>query len=189
MVTKGLDFDHVSVVGILSADTMMNYPDFRAHERAFQMMAQVAGRAGRKHHKGTVVLQTSDPSHPLIQQVIRHDYEAMYRTQIAERQQFCYPPFFRLIYIYLKHRDEGLLNDLSVRYASLLRNVFGSRVLGPDNPPVARVQSLYIRKIVLKVEVTASMSKVKELLRRVYENMLADERFKSLVLYYDVDPM
>lgn len=189
MVTKGLDFDHVSVVGILSADTMMNYPDFRAHERAFQMMAQVAGRAGRKHHKGTVVLQTSNPSHPLIQQVIRHDYEAMYRTQIAERQQFCYPPFFRLIYIYLKHRDEGLLNDLSVRYASLLRNVFGSRVLGPDNPPVARVQSLYIRKIVLKVEVTASMSKVKELLRRVYENMLADERFKSLVLYYDVDPM
>lgn len=189
MVTKGLDFDYVSVVGILSADTMMNYPDFRAHERAFQMMAQVAGRAGRKHHKGTVVLQTSNPSHPLIQQVIRHDYEAMYRTQIAERQQFCYPPFFRLIYIYLKHRDEGLLNDLSVRYASLLRNVFGSRVLGPDNPPVARVQSLYIRKIVLKVEVTASMSKVKELLRRVYENMLADERFKSLVLYYDVDPM
>ena len=94
-----------------------------------------------------------------------------------------------MIYIYLKHRDEGLLNDLSVRYASLLRNVFGSRVLGPDNPPVARVQSLYIRKIVLKVEVTASMSKVKELLRRVYENMLADERFKSLVLYYDVDPM
>ena len=189
MVTKGLDFDHVSVVGIQNADTMMNYPDFRAHERAYQMMAQVAGRAGRKNHRGTVVLQTSEPNHPLIRQVMDNDYERMYKTQLSERKQFSYPPFFRLIYIYMKHKDEQILNSLSIQYARTLREVFGERVLGPDNPPVARVQSLYIRKIVLKVEVNASMIRVKEILRKVYENMLTDGRFKSLILYYDVDPM
>lgn len=117
MVTKGLDFDHVSVVGILNADTMMNYPDFRAHERAYQMMAQVAGRAGRKNHRGTVVLQTSEPNHPLIRQVMDNDYEGMYKTQLSERKQFSYPPFFRLIYIYMKHKDEQILNSLSIQYA------------------------------------------------------------------------
>lgn len=189
MITKGLDFDHVSVVGILSADLMMNFPDFRAHERAFQMMEQVSGRAGRKNKKGVVVLQTSDPSAPLIRQVIAHDYEGMYTRQLAERKSFFYPPYTRLIYIYLKHRDETLLQELAVRYTSALRDVFGSRVLGPDNPPVARIQSLYIRKVVLKMELAASMSRVKEILRQIYENMLVDDRFKSLLLYYDVDPL
>lgn len=189
MITKGLDFDRVSVVGILSADQMMNFPDFRAHERAFQMMEQVSGRAGRKNKKGVVVLQTSDPSSPLIQQVIAHDYEGMYNWQLAERKAFSYPPYTRLIYIYLKHRDETLLQELAVRYTTALREVFGSRVLGPDNPPVARIQSLYIRKVVLKMELAASMSRVKEILRQVYENMLVDDRFKSLLLYYDVDPL
>ena len=189
MITKGLDFDRVSVVGILSADQMMNFPDFRAHERAFQMMEQVSGRAGRKSKKGVVVLQTSDPSSPLIQQVIAHDYEGMYNRQLAERKAFSYPPYTRLIYIYLKHRDETLLQELAVRYTTALREVFGSRVLGPDNPPVARIQSLYIRKVVLKMELVASMSRVKEILRQVYENMLVDDRFKSLLLYYDVDPL
>ena len=189
MITKGLDFDRVSVVGILSADQMMNFPDFRAHERAFQMMEQVSGRAGRKNKKGVVVLQTSDPSSPLIQQVIAHDYEGMYNRQLAERKAFSYPPYTRLIYIYLKHRDETLLQELAVRYTTALREVFGSRVLGPDNPPVARIQSLYIRKVVLKMELAASMSRVKEILRQVYENMLVDDRFKSLLLYYDVDPL
>ena len=189
MITKGLDFDRVSVVGILSADKMMNFPDFRAHERAFQMMEQVSGRAGRKNKKGVVVLQTSDPSSPLIQQVIAHDYEGMYNRQLAERKAFSYPPYTRLIYIYLKHRDETLLQELAVRYTTALREVFGSRVLGPDNPPVARIQSLYIRKVVLKMELAASMSRVKEILRQVYENMLVDDRFKSLLLYYDVDPL
>ncbi len=189
MITKGLDFDRVSVVGILSADQMMNFPDFRAHERAFQMMEQVSGRAGRKSKKGVVVLQTSDPSSPLIQQVIAHDYEGMYNRQLAERKAFSYPPYTRLIYIYLKHRDETLLQELAVRYTTALREVFGSRVLGPDNPPVARIQSLYIRKVVLKMELAASMSRVKEILRQVYENMLVDDRFKSLLLYYDVDPL
>ena len=130
MITKGLDFDHVSVVGILSADLMMNYPDFRAHERAFQMMEQVSGRAGRKNRKGVVVLQTSQPESPLIRQVIAHDYEGMYNMQLSERKAFSYPPYTRLIYIYLKHRDETLLQELSVRYTSLLREVFGARVLG-----------------------------------------------------------
>lgn len=189
MITKGLDFDHVSVVGILSADLMMNFPDFRAHERAFQMMEQVSGRAGRKNKKGVVVLQTSDPSAPLIRQVIAHDYEGMYTRQLAERKSFFYPPYTRLIYIYLKHRDETLLQELAVRYTSALRDVFGGRVLGPDNPPVARIQSLYIRKVVLKMELAASMSRVKEILRQIYENMLVDDRFKSLLLYYDVDPL
>jgi primosomal protein N' len=189
MVTKGLDFDNVSVVGILSADTMMNFPDFRAHERAFQLMAQVAGRAGRKNHKGTVVLQTAHPEYPLIHQIIHHDYQGMYRTQIAEREQFSYPPFFRLIYIYLKHRDEQLLNSLSRTYAACLKQVFGKRILGPDNPPVARIQTLYIRKIILKIENRASMPKVKDLLHQVQDEMLKDDRFKSVILYYDVDPM
>ena len=156
---------------------------------AEMMMEQVSGRAGRKNKKGVVVLQTSDPSSPLIQQVIAHDYEGMYNRQLAERKAFSYPPYTRLIYIYLKHRDETLLQELAVRYTTALREVFGSRVLGPDNPPVARIQSLYIRKVVLKMELAASMSRVKEILRQVYENMLVDDRFKSLLLYYDVDPL
>ena len=189
MITKGLDFDNVSVVGILSADTMMNFPDFRAHERAFQLMAQVAGRAGRKKRQGTVILQTAQPEHPLIQQVINQDYAGMFRTQLKERQQFSYPPFFRLIYIYLKHRDETILNSVACSYATRLRQVFAHRILGPDLPPVARIQSLYIRKIVLKVENNASMAKVRELLYQAQDDMLKDERFKSVTVYYDIDPM
>lgn len=189
MVTKGLDFDRVSVVGILSADTMLSFPDFRAHERAFQMMSQVAGRSGRGKSRGVVFLQTSQPQVPVISQVIRHDYAGMYGEQLSQREAFGYPPFTRLIYIYLKHRDEAVLDTLSQQYAVILRKVFGERVLGPDNPPVARIQSLFIRKIMLKVEISASMVQVKELLRQIYERSLADERFKSLILYYDVDPM
>lgn len=189
MVTKGLDFDRVSVVGILSADTMLSFPDFRAHERAFQMMAQVAGRSGRGKSRGIVFLQTSQPETPVISQVIRHDYVGMYNEQLSQREAFGYPPFTRLIYIYLKHRDEAVLDTLSQQYATILRKVFGERALGPDNPPVARIQSLYIRKIMLKVEVSASMAQVKDLLRQIYERSLADDRFKALTLYYDVDPM
>ncbi|MBE6306650.1 MAG: primosomal protein N' [Bacteroidales bacterium] len=189
MVTKGLDFDRVSIVGILSADSMLSFPDFRAHERAFQMMAQVAGRSGRGKSKGVVLLQTSQPDLPLIAQVINHDYRGMYNDQVEQRKNFGYPPFTRLIYIYLKHRDEAMLDTLSQRYATMLRKVFANRVLGPDNPPVARIQSLYIRKIMLKVETTASMSQVKDLLRQIYEHSLIDNNFKSLMLYYDVDPM
>lgn len=189
MVTKGLDFDRVSVVGILSADAMLSFPDFRAHERAFQMMAQVAGRSGRGKSRGVVMLQTSQPESSIIGQVIKHDYTGMYQDQLSQREMFGYPPFTRLIYIYLKHRDETILDTLSQQYATVLRKVFGERVLGPDNPPIARIQSLYIRKIMLKIEVSASMSQVKELLRQIYERSLTDHRFKSLIIYYDVDPM
>ena len=149
MVSKGLDFDHVSVVGILNADTMMNYPDFRAYERAFQLMAQVAGRAGRKNKRGRVVLQTKSIDHPIIPQVMRNDFEGMVAGQLAERQLFRYPPYYRLVYVYLKHRNEQLLDVMAQTMAAKLRAVFGARVLGPDKPPVARIQTLFIRKIVL----------------------------------------
>ena len=189
MVSKGLDFDHVSVVGILNADTMLNYPDFRAYERAFQLMAQVAGRAGRKNKRGRVVLQTKSIDHPIIPQVIANDYEAMVGGQLAERQMFHYPPYYRLVYVYLKNRNETLLDLMAQTMAAKLRTVFGNRVLGPDKPPVARVQTLFIRKIVLKIETNAPMARARELLVQVQKEMVAEDRFKSLIVYYDVDPM
>ena len=189
MVSKGLDFDHVSVVGILNADTMLNYPDFRAYERAFQLMAQVAGRAGRKNKRGRVVLQTKNIDHPIIPLVILNDYEGMVGGQLAERQMFHYPPYYRLIYVYLKNRNETLLDLMAQTMASKLRSVFGSRVLGPDKPPVARVQTLFIRKIIVKIEVNAPMVRARELLMQVQKEMIAEDRFKSLIVYYDVDPM
>lgn len=189
MVSKGLDFDRVSVVGILHADTMLNYPDFRAYERAFQLMAQVAGRAGRKQKQGLVLLQTKSMAHPIIRQVMTNDFEGMVATQLEERRLFRYPPFYRLVYIYLKHRDEALLDRLAHLYAERLRAVFGARVLGPDRPPVSRVQTLFIRKLMLKVEVEASMSRVRECLRQLRQQALSEEAFKSILLYYDVDPM
>lgn len=189
MVSKGLDFDHVSVVGILNADTMMNYPDFRAYERAFQLMAQVAGRAGRKNKRGRVVLQTKSIDHPIIPQVMRNDFEGMVAGQLAERQLFRYPPYYRLVYVYLKHRNEQLLDVMAQTMAAKLRAVFGARVLGPDKPPVARIQTLFIRKIVLKIETNAPMARARQLLVQVQQEMVAEDRFKSLIVYYDVDPM
>jgi primosomal protein N' (replication factor Y) len=189
MVSKGLDFDNVSVVGILNADTMLNYPDFRAYERAFQLMAQVAGRAGRKGKQGRVVLQTRDVEHPIIGQVIGNRYEEMVRAQLDERQMFRFPPYHRLIYVYLKHRDERVLDNAALVMAGRLRANFGSRVLGPDKPPVARIQTLFIKKIVLKIEVNASMERARELLLTVQREMLQEPAYKSLLVYYDVDPM
>lgn len=189
MVSKGLDFDHVSVVGILNADTMMNYPDFRAYERAFQLMAQVAGRAGRKNKRGRVVLQTKSIDHPIIPQVMHNDFEGMVAGQLVERQLFRYPPYYRLVYVYLKHRNEQLLDVMAQTMAAKLRAVFGARVLGPDKPPVARIQTLFIRKIVLKIETNAPMARARQLLVQVQQEMVAEDRFKSLIVYYDVDPM
>ncbi|MCS2833761.1 primosomal protein N' [Bacteroides fragilis] len=189
MVSKGLDFDHVSVVGILNADTMLNYPDFRSYERAFQLMAQVAGRAGRKNKRGRVVLQTKSIDHPIIRQVMTNDYEDMVAGQLAERQMFHYPPYYRMVYVYLKNRNETLLDVMAHTMAEKLRALFGSRILGPDKPPVARIQTLFIRKIVVKIEQNAPMSRARELLLRVQREMIEDERFKSLIVYYDVDPM
>lgn len=188
MVSKGLDFQHVSVVGILNADTMLNYPDFRSHERAFQLMAQVAGRAGRKNKRGLVILQTKSPDLPVIHQVMRNDYEQLYFDQMAERQMFRYPPFYRLIYVYLKHRREDVLNQAADAMAQHLRTGLGDRVLGPDKPPIARIQTLYIKKMIVKVEQTASMAKVRDYLMSVQRAIIEDERFRSLIVYYDVDP-
>ena len=189
MVSKGLDFDHVSIVGILNADTMLNYPDFRSYERAFQLMAQVAGRAGRKNKRGRVVLQTKSIDHPIIHQVIANDYEDMVGGQLAERQMFHYPPYYRLVYVYLKNHNEALLDQMAIVMADKLRAVFGNRVLGPDKPPVARIQTLFIKKIVVKIEQNAPMGRARELLLRIQREMIEDERYKSLIVYYDVDPM
>lgn len=189
MVSKGLDFDHVSVVGILNADTMMNYPDFRSYERAFQLMAQVAGRAGRKNKRGRVVLQTKSIDHPIIRQVMENDFEGMVAHELSERQMFHYPPYYRMVYVYLKNRNEALLDQMARTMADKLRAVFGQRVLGPDKPPVARIQTLYIRKIIVKIEQNAPMNRARELLVQVQREMVEDDRFKSLIVYYDVDPM
>ena len=189
MVSKGLDFDHVSVVGILNADTMLNYPDFRSYERAFQLMAQVAGRAGRKNKRGRVILQTKSIDHPIIAQVIHNDFDQMVAGQLAERQMFHYPPYYRLVYVYLKNRNEQLLDLMAQTMSGKLRAVFGNRVLGPDKPPVARIQTLFIRKIIVKIEYNAPMARARELLVQVQKEMVAEDRFKSLIVYYDVDPM
>ena len=188
MVSKGLDFERVSIVGILNADSMLNYPDFRSYERAFQLMAQVAGRAGRKNKQGLVILQTKSPDLPVIHQVINNDYESLYFDQLAERQLFRYPPYYRLIYVYLKHRKESVIDLAAETMAQYLRSALGDRVLGPDKPPVARVQTLYIKKMIVKVEQTASMAKVRDYLLSVQRAIVEDERFRSLIVYYDVEP-
>ncbi len=187
MVTKGLDFDRVSIVGILNADTMLNMPDFRSYEHAFQMMSQVAGRAGRRNKQGRVILQTTTPDLPVVRQVVDNDYTALYNDQMQERQMFHYPPLCRLVSIYMKHRHESVLNGLAYEMAVLLRKVFGARVLGPDTPPVARIQSLYIRKIVLKVELNANMAEVRNRLRQAQKYYLALEKYKAAQIYFDVD--
>lgn len=189
MVTKGLDFERVSLVGILNADNIINFPDFRASERAFNMLEQVAGRAGRRNKRGLVIVQTSQPAHPILSYLQAHNYEGFYEHELEERRRYGYPPFTRVINIYLKHRDEDLLIRAAAGYAETLRHLFGNRILGPDEPHIARIQSLYIRKIMLKVEIQASMSKVKAILRSVYEAQMADKSLRSLVVYYDVDPM
>ncbi len=189
MVSKGLDFDNVSVVGVLDADTMLNQPDFRSYERTFHVLSQVAGRAGRKKHKGRVVLQTRSVDSDIITQVVGNDYLSMFQAQMEERRIFRYPPFFRLIYVYLRHKDNRVLDSLSQTMASMLREVFGDRILGPDSPPVGRVQSLFIRKIVIKIENGASVSKVRSVLCAVKQQMLHLPSSNGLNIHYDVDPV
>ena len=188
MVTKGLDFDRVSLVGILDADAMLNYPDFRSYEHAFMMMAQVAGRAGRKGRQGLVILQTRNPELPVVGQVVANDYAGFYRSLLAERRDFCYPPYFRLVYVYLKHRHDDLVSTAATELAGRMRQVFGKRVLGPDKPAVARVKQLHIRKIVLKVETAADYRRVRTALRTIQAQLMADKRYSQLQIYFDVDP-
>ena len=189
MISKGLDFANVSVVGILNADSMLNFPDFRAYEHAFMMMAQVGGRAGRKGKRGLVILQTKSPDLPIVQQVMNNNYEAMYEGVTAERKEFHYPPFYRLVYVYLKHRDDKVVASAAATLAFKLRIWFGERVLGPDKPSVAKVKSLNIRKIMIKLENGIDIQKVRQYLRKAHSDILKDKRFNSLVIYYDVDPL
>ena len=189
MISKGLDFDRVSVVGILDADSMLNYPDFRAYEQAFTMMSQVSGRAGRKGRRGLVILQTKNPDLSVVHQVVRNDYQGLYADLMAERRAFRYPPCSRLIYIYLKHKKDEVVNTASLMLGSQLRQWFGDRVLGPDKPTVARVKTLSIRKIVLKLEPGIDMPRVRQYLLMAQRQMLQDSRFGTLVIYYDVDPL
>ena len=188
MISKGLDFDKVSVVGILNADSMLNYPDFRAYEHAFMMMAQVSGRAGRKGKRGLVILQTKSPELPVISQVVHNDYATFYRDLLEERKAFHYPPFYHLINVYLKHKHEKVCQQASMELGQILRGWFGERILGPDKPAVARVKTMNIRKIVLKLENGIDQKKVREYLKYAQTMMLKDPRYGALQIYYDVDP-
>ena len=189
MVSKGLDFDKVSVVGILNADSMLNYPDFRAYEHAFTMMAQVAGRAGRKGKRGLVILQTKSPELPVIAQVVRNDMEGFYSDLLEERQLFRYPPFYHIINVYLRHKDEPVVCAAADALGTLLRQWFGTRVLGPDKPSVARVKAMNIRKMVVKLELGIDLAKVRLYLNKGKSAVLQDNRFKTVTVYFDVDPL
>jgi primosomal protein N' (replication factor Y) len=189
MVSKGLDFEKVKIVGVMNADTMLHYPDFRAHERAFNMMVQVAGRAGRRDEKGEVIIQTTDPENPLFNYITTHDYMGYYNHEINERATYHYPPFTKIIVMYLKNKDEHIVRQVAAEYATRLRQIFGERVMGPCKPSVGRIATYFLQTVMLKVEANASMVKVKVLLAQVFEQMAHDPRMKSTQLYYDVDPV
>ena len=188
MISKGLDFEKLTVVGILDADNMMHFPDFRAHERSFQLMEQVSGRAGRRTRRGRVIIQTADPANMILRQVLKHDYRSMCTAQLEERALFGYPPFTRIIRISLKHRDLDELNTTAARLAETLRRHLGNHVLGPEFPMVMQVQKWYIKTVMIKIDSTLSPSKVKELLRREMETELKSARKGLLRIHADVDP-
>lgn len=188
MVTKGLDFSDVATVAVLNADTLVNFPDFRSAERAFNMLMQVAGRAGRRGEQGRVLIQTYQPAHPVLQFLGAHDYRGFYDHEIEERRMFLYPPFTRVVYVYLRHREAERLDHVAERYAATLRTLFGTRVSGPDRPVVSRVQQLHIRKIMLKIETSASMSRVKQTLLDAHAAIASDPDFRGTIIHYDVDP-
>jgi len=189
MVTKGLDFDNVSLVGILNADNMLNFPDFRSHERSFQLMEQVSGRAGRKAKQGKVIIQSQNPVHPVIQHVVHHDYHAFYRDQLADRSKFQYPPYNRLIVLKLKHRDPNVLNRAARDLAHDLRAALGKRILGPEYPLVARIQNLYIKHILVKIERGANVGNIKQIIRGKIENLQKIQGYRQVRVVADVDPV
>ena len=188
MISKGLDFENLTVVGILNADSMLNYPDFRAHERAFQMMSQVSGRAGRRQKHGRVVIQTSDPRNKIIRLVLQNDYEGMYNSQIEERKLFSYPPFFRLIKITIRSRDRSKLEEVSTIAGKEMRNHFGERVLGPEYPPVSRVQQWYIKSMLIKIERNKPLAKAKEIISGSIEKLSRIKGASAVRFAVDVDP-
>ena len=188
MISKGLDFDNVHVVGIMNADTMLNFPDFRSYERSFQLMSQVAGRAGRRGQQGQVILQTKGIDLPVIQQVVANNYEQLYADQVEERQLFRYPPFCRLIYIYIKGRDEVDVVHAAEAMSAAMRSCFAERVLGPEPPVVARVHALHIRKIMLKTEPSLGVAQVRRCLTQIQQSLAGQGLLQKVMLYYDVDP-
>lgn len=188
MVAKGLDFDHVGLVGILDADLLMNKTDFRAFERSFQLMSQVAGRAGRRNKRGKVVIQTGNPNHWVIQKVMEHNYHDFATNEIIERRNFFYPPFYKLILFTLKHKDRDLVNEAADHFGKLLKDVFHERVIGPEFPVIARIQNYYLKEILLKIEQSAPQQKVKERLHELTDQFYSVPRYKPIRLIVDVDP-
>ena len=188
MITKGLDFDRVQLVGILDADSMLNYPDFRAYEHSYMMLQQVSGRAGRKGKQGLVILQTKSADLPVIEQVAANDSKTFYEDLDEERRLFNYPPYTRLIYVYLKHQHDNMVESAALMLGSILRGWFGERILGPDKPAVARVKSMCIRKIMIKMENGIDQKKVREYLRMAQKQILQDKQYAALQIFYDVDP-
>jgi primosomal protein N' (replication factor Y) len=189
MVVKGLDFENVSVVGVMNADNMINFPDFRSFERSFQMLVQVAGRAGRKDKKGTVIIQSFNPHHSVIQYVIENNYPKMYESQILERRNYHYPPFYRLIKFTLKHKDYRVLNDTSYDFAKLLRNSFGKRVLGPTYPMIGKIRGYYLKDIQLKIERGLSSYEVRERIKKLIDIFQSSKQYKNVRVVIDVDPV
>lgn len=189
MVTKGLDFDNVALVGILNADTMLNFPDFRAFERSYQLMSQVSGRAGRKAKRGKVLIQTYDPFHPIIRQVVEHDYIGMYNYEILQRKNFKYPPFYRIIHFNLKHKNKDVLNEGAAEFADKLKLKFGERILGPEYPVIARIKNLYQKDILLKVEKNLSVVKTRAIIVALKNHFEVNSKNKSIKITIDVDPM
>lgn len=188
MVTKGLDFDNVSVVGILSADNLISFPDFRAYERSFQQMTQVSGRAGRRGRQGKVIIQTYQPYHQAIRDAMQNDYVSMYKSQIVERRVFKYPPFYKLISVTLKHVKEDVVNRASAEYAQRLRAQFGNRVMGPEYPNVARIRNQYLKKIMVRFAVGEAISEGKRLMMQLADETLKDKSFARVQIVFDADP-
>jgi primosomal protein N' (replication factor Y) len=188
MVAKGLDFDNVSLIGVINADTLLNYPDFRAFERSYQLLAQVAGRAGRRDKQGKVCIQAYDNNHRIIKQVINNEYDEMYLDELAERNQYNYPPFTRLIFINVKHKDANVLNIASNDLAKSLKSLLGNRVLGPEQPLIARIRNYYIKQIIIKVEKNAAIIKLKAVLKETIKDFNSQKNYKSVITQIDVDP-
>ncbi|WP_055448506.1 replication restart helicase PriA [Lacinutrix mariniflava] len=187
MLTKGLDFRNVKVVGIMNADNLLNFPDFRAHERSFQLMLQVSGRAGRTKERGKVLIQTYNPYHKILQQVSTNDYLGMFKEQLQERRDFKYPPFYRLIKITLKHRDYNKVETASDWFAKSLRQVFKGNILGPEFPPVSRVRNQYLKNILIKIPQPQSLGKTKEAIKKINSSFEAIGAFKGVRVILNVD--
>ncbi len=187
MLTKGLDFRNVNLVGIMNADSLLNFPDYRAHERSFQLLTQVAGRAGRTKKRGKVIIQSYNPYHQILKQVSTNDYEGMFKEQLYEREQFLYPPVNRIIKIIFKHKDYNTLNEAADWFAKSLRNVFRNGILGPEYPPVARIRNQYLKNVIIKIPMGQSLGKTKNSIKRIENSFNAISQFRSVRVIYNVD--